>query len=167
VWTRWDGRLVRLFDAKMHPIAVHAQQAPGRFSTHSAHILPEKVSGVERGSNWLLGQVDRIGPSARAWAEAMLSVRGIPGVRVLMGLLSLSNQHPRRDVERACEVAKSHGAYHLRSLRQLIQQGQKAPMQQSLEFTGEHPIIRPVADYGQWVRDALTGEAFSSEECAT
>jgi transposase len=165
VWARWDGRLVRLFDQKMRPIAVHAQQAPGRFSTHQVHIVPEKISGIERGTSWLLGQVDRIGPKARAWAEAMLASRGIEGVRVLMGLLNLNNQHGRVQIERACEVARGHGAYHLRSLRQLIQQGPKAPVQQNFEFADQHPIIRPVADYGQFVRESLAG-AFTQEERA-
>jgi transposase len=162
VWARWDGRLVRLFDQKMRPIAVHAQQAPGRFSTHRAHIVPEKISGIERGTSWLLGQVDRIGPMAKAWAEAMLASRGIEGVRVLMGLLNLNNQHGRAQIERACEVARGHGAYHLRSLRQLIQQGPKAPVQQNFEFADQHPIIRPVADYGQFVRESLAG-SFTQE----
>jgi len=161
VWARWDGRLVRLFDHRMRPIAVHAQQVPGRFSTHQAHILPEKISGIERGTTWLLGQVDRIGPQAKAWAERMLASRGIEGVRVLMGLLNLGHQYPREQVERACQVASGHGAYHLRSLRQLIQQGQKAAIQQNFEFAQEHAIIRPVADYGQFVRDALSGQSFT------
>jgi hypothetical protein len=78
-----------------------------------------------------------------------------------MGLLHLGHQHPRAQVERACQVANGHGAYHLRSLRQLIQQGQKASIQQSFEFADQHPIIRPVADYGQFVRDALTGQSFT------
>ena len=29
VWARWDGRMVRLFDQKMRPIAVHVQCQPG------------------------------------------------------------------------------------------------------------------------------------------
>jgi transposase len=167
IWARWDGRLVRLFDQKMRPIAVHAQQIPGRFSTQPKHILPEKISGIERGTTWLLNQVDRIGPQARAWAEQMLKIRGIQGVRVLMGLLSLKNKHARPQIERACEVAAGHGAYHLRSLRQLIEQGQKAPVQQNFEFAEEHPIIRPVADYGQWLRDALAGQSSTQQECVT
>jgi hypothetical protein len=162
VWARWDGRLVRLFDQKMRPIAVHVQLPPGRFSTQNAHLVPEKISSIERGTGWLLNRVDRIGAQARAWAEAMLKARGIEGVRVLMGLLNLGNRHSRAQVERACEVASGHGAYHLRSLRQLIEQGQAAPVQQSFEFTEEHPIIRPVADYSQWLRDALCQ---SQEEC--
>jgi transposase len=167
IWARWDGRLVRLFDPKMRPIAVHAQQIPGRFSTQQKHILPEKISGIERGTTWLLNQVDGIGPQARAWAEQMLKIRGIQGVRVLMGLLSLKNQHTRPQIERVCEVAAGHGAYHLRSLRQLIEQGQGAPVQQNFEFAQEHPIIRPVADYGQWLRDALAGQSSTQQECVT
>jgi len=93
----------------------------------------------------------------------MLQHRGIEGVRVLLGLLSLSNQQPRSAVERACEIAQGHGAYHLRSLRQLIEHQREgaastytAPVQQHFEFTQEHPIIRDLADYGQFVRDAIT-----------
>ncbi len=156
VWARWDGRLVRLFDEKMRPIAVHAQRPPGRFSTQGAHIVPEKISGVERGTTWLLGQVARIGPQSLVWAQSMLAARGIEGVRVLMGLLNLSHRHPQPQVERACAVAASHGAWHLRSLRQLIQRDQAATVQQTFEFAREHPIIRPVADYGQFVREALS-----------
>jgi transposase len=167
IWARWDGRLVRLFDQKMRPIAVHAQQVPGRFSTQQKHILPEKISGIERGTTWMLNQADGIGPQARAWAEQMLKIRGIQGVRVLMGLLSLKNKHARPQIERACEVAAGHGAYHLRSLRQLIEQGPKAPVQQNFEFAEEHPIIRPLADYTQWLRDALSQQPFTQQECVT
>src|SRR5665213_424621 len=155
LWARWDGRTVRLFDRKMNPIAVHVQKQPGAFSTIAAHVHPHKISGVEKGADWLLGQVDRIGPRSRAWAEAVLNSRGIEGVRVLMGLISLGNQQSRQAVERACEVALSHGAYHLRSLRQLVKQQNPVPIQQTFEFASEHPIIRPVADYGQWLNEAL------------
>ena len=171
VWARWDGRLVRLFDERMRPIAVHAQQSAGRFSTLPAHILPEKISGIERGTGWMLGRVERIGPEAKRWAEKMLEERGIQGVRVLLGLLSLAQRHSPFRIEDACAIAASHGAYHLASLRRLITE--KAPLvttQQSFAFASEHPLIRPVADYGQWVRDVLTQQDASStsllQECA-
>jgi hypothetical protein len=157
VWARWDGRLVRLFDRRMRPITVHAQQTPGRFSTQQAHIVPEKISGIERGATWLLKQVDAIGPEAKAWAQSMLEQRGIQGVRVLMGLLGLAQRHAPLRIEQACRVAKSHGAYHLRSLRHLVTQDATAiPTQEAFAFASEHPIIRPVADYGQWLHEALT-----------
>jgi hypothetical protein len=100
--------------------------------------------------------VDRIGPQSRAWAEAVLKNRGIEGIRVLMGLISLGNQVSRQVVERACEVAVSHGAYHLRTVRQLAKQQVPVPLQSTFAFASEHPIIRPVADYGQWLTEALS-----------
>jgi hypothetical protein len=155
VWARWDGRMVRLFDRRMKAISLHSQKPPGAFSTLDAHLHPHKISQIEKGAGWLLLQVDRIGPQARAWAEAMLKSRGIEGVRVLMGLVSLGNQHSRHAVERACTIALSHEAFHLRSLRQLIKQQNPVPVQQTFTFASEHPIIRPVADYGQWIAEAL------------
>ncbi len=87
VWVRWDGHLVRIFNQRMESIATHVQAEPGRFSTQDAHIHSRKISGVERGSAWLLNKVSFIGPQAAGWAEAMLQQRGIQGVRVLVGLV--------------------------------------------------------------------------------
>lgn len=167
IWARWDGRTVRLFDQKMRSIAIHAQKSPGAFSTLDAHLHPHKINNIEKGADWMLGQADRIGPKARAWAQSMLDSRGIEGMRVLMGLLSLPDKYPRLAIERACEVALGHGTYRLRSLRQLIEHQSQAPVQKQFEFASEHAIIRPVADYGQWLRDALTQKPFTPQECAT
>ncbi len=147
----------------MRPIAVHVQRPPGTFSTLDAHILPEKISGIERGTAWLLRRVESIGPHATQWAQSMLQNRGIEGVRVLMGLLSLTNKHSRRVIEQACQVAQGHGAYHLRSLRQLIEQQNPPAIQQNFEFIQEHPIIRDLGDYGQFVRQAITQQPPSQE----
>jgi transposase len=43
MWVRWDGRMVRVFNQRMVQIAVHAQQAPGKFSTQGQHIVAQKV----------------------------------------------------------------------------------------------------------------------------
>ena len=80
VWVRWDSRLVRIFNERMQPIAVHTRQEPGRFSTPPQYIASEKISGVERGAAWLLGRVaTRLGPHSTAWAEAMIQARGVEG----------------------------------------------------------------------------------------
>ena len=168
IWARWDGRVVRLFDRKMRPIAVHAQLSAGRFATQSEHLHPHKINSIEKGADWMLGRIGGIGPESLAWAKAMLASRGIEGMRVLMGLLSLANTHSRQQIERACQVALGHGVYHLRSLRQLIAHQDQAPIQQHFEFASQHEIIRPVADYGQWLQDALrrqsSASSHSSEE---
>ena len=150
VWVRWDARLVRIFNHRLEQIAIHVRHEPGRFSTLGEHLAVEKISGIERGTQWLLSKVRGIGPHAHTWGCAMLNVRGIEGVRVLQGLLALAKRHPPDDLERACEMALSYDAFHLRSLRQLIQR--RAAKQQSLPLLEEHAIIRPLTDYGQWLR---------------
>lgn len=153
VWVRWDSRTVRIFNARFEQLALHVRQEPGRFSTLGEHLAAEKINGIERGATWLLTKVGLMGPHSKEWAQAMLAARGIAGVRVLQGLLSLDRRYPLADIEQACEVALSYGAFHLRTLRQLIQR--RAVKQQPLPFIDEHPIIRPLADYGSWVRAAL------------
>jgi transposase len=147
VWVRWDGHLVRLFNDRLEPLAVHVQQEPGRFSTHASHIASEKVTGAERGAAWLLGRIAGLGAQALRWAEAMLARRGVEGVRVLQGLLALAGRHDAAGIDRACGIAAGHGEYRLRTVRALI--GRDAPRQEPLPFLDEHPLIRSLADYEQ------------------
>jgi len=153
VWVRWDARLVRLFNHRMESIAVHSRREPGRFSTHPQHIAAEKISGVERGAEWLLRKVRWIGPQTTRWAETMVKTRGIQGVRVLQGLVALTHRHPAEALEEACETAFSHQAFRLRILRQLLKR--QADRQQQFDFAQEHPIIRPLAEYREWLGAAL------------
>jgi transposase len=153
VWVRWDARMVRVFDHRLQPVAVHARSEPGRFRTNPEHIAPEKISGVERGAEYLLRKVGVIGSHAEVWSQSMLQTRGIQGVRVLVGLLSLARSHSCPEVEAACEIAQTHGAYRLRVIRSLIKRN--APKQEQFEFIDEHPIIRRLSDYGDLVRKAF------------
>jgi transposase len=162
VWVRWDARLVRIFNHRLEQIAVHVRREPGRFSTLSEHLAVEKISGVERGATWLLSKISGIGPQAHAWSCAMLKSRGIAGVRVLQGLLALAKRKPSAAIERACEVAGSYQAFHLRSLRQLVDR--QALKQQSLPLLDEHAIIRPLTDYGHWLRTALARSSGAGPE---
>jgi len=146
LWARWDGRLVRVFNDRWLQVAIHAKAEPGRFRTAAAHIPQEKVSAVERGTDALLRQVATIGPQTRQWAEAMTAARGVEGVRVLVGLKNLAGKHDSDALEQACEVALSHGAYRLRTIRQLLTR-QASDRQQQFDFLEEHPIIRPLSDY--------------------
>ena len=154
VWVRWDGRLVRIYNDRMEQIALHPKQEPGRFSTPQQFIASQKISGVERGTAWLLAKVSgRIGPRGTTWAEAVIQTRGVESVRVLMGLLSLAGRHPTTAIEQACEIAHGYGAYHLRTIRALLQR--QAPKQDLLPFLSEHPMIRPMSEYSQFVHDAF------------
>ncbi len=159
VWARWDARTVRIFDSRMQQIALHIRSEPGRFRTDHRHILDRKITGVERGATWLLQKAGAIGADAGRWAQAMVQQRGIEGVRVLQGLISLANKYPGERINRACEIALSHEAFRLRTIRQLIQRGADRMDEQGElpGFIDEHPIIRSLADYGRLVHHAFTG----------
>lgn len=158
VWVRWDARIVRIFNSRLEQVALHARQNPGKFSTLPVHLADEKISTVERGAASMLAKARLIGDQTARWAEAMLKARGIEGLRVLLGLLTLANKHPAAAIEQACGTATSYGAFRLRTLRQLI--GRQAPKQESMEFLDEHPIIRGLSDYGDLVRSSIHKESF-------
>ena len=153
VWARWDGHLVRVFNFKMEQIALHIQGEPGKFQTNSSHIDPRKISHIEQGAVGLLRKASRIGSQTDRWAQALLKARGLEGIRPLVGLLHLAQKHPGDLIEKACEIALSHDAFRLRTIRQLIQRG--GSKQESLEFMDEHPIIRKMSDYGEFVKDCF------------
>ncbi len=146
VWARWDARLVRIFNDRWEQIAIHSKAEPGRFRTDSAHIPPEKVTTVERGTDALLRQISAIGPHAKAWSELVIQTRGVEGIRVLVGLKALAGKYTWSALEQACETAVSYGACRLRTIRNLLKQP-TSQKQQALEFIEEHPIIRPLSDY--------------------
>jgi hypothetical protein len=149
LWARWDLRLVRIFNNRMEQIALHVRQEPGRFSTHDQHIAAEKRSSVERGAVWLLGRARLLSENTARWAEAMITARGIEGVRVLQGLLALTKRHSAEAMDHACKVAFSHAAWRLKTIRELLKRS--GTEQETFDFLDEHPIIRPLSDYGKLV----------------
>jgi transposase len=156
VWVRWDGRMVRVFNQRMEQIAVHAQREPGKFSTQDQHIVAQKISGVERGTAWQMQRVSLIGEHAEKWAAAMLLERGIAGVRVLEGLRALASRYDTASIERACQIALTHRAFHLRAIRELVKRGGQE--QEEMAFLQEHQIIREMSSYGNIVRAAIRRE---------
>lgn len=144
VWVRWDGRLVRILDPRLREVAVHPACAPGRFSTLPGHIPARKISGLERGEGWMMGRLRLVGVHTEAWARAVMANRGIEGLRVLQGLLALAGKHRSRDIEAACGEALEAQSFRLDAVRQAM----KATATQPPLFATEHPLIRPVDEYG-------------------
>jgi len=66
---------------------------------------------------------------------------------VLVGLKALAKKHNSAAIEQACQMALAHGAYRLRTIRELLRRQADAPQQQQFEFLTEHPVIRPLSDY--------------------
>jgi transposase len=149
VWARWDGRIVRVYNERFEPIAVHVKAEPGRFQTEPQHISSRKRSVVDRGAEYMLKKARWVGPYSHEWAKTMLTERGIPGLRVLQGFLQLARKHEDAELERVCEIARRNGSFRLKTLRHLLGSG---PAQGELEFLRTHPIIRELSDYEQVIQ---------------
>jgi transposase len=162
LWVRWDSRLVHIFNRDMEAIVVHVRQPPGRFSTQRGHLAAKKISKVENGAVWLLSQARNIGPQSASWAQAMLQARGIEGLRVLHGLLHLAERHPAEALERACAAALTHISYHLRTIRQLLKH--QDHRQEVFDFMNDHPLIRRLGEYSEFVHQVLQRRVLHEEE---
>ena len=112
---------------------------------------------IERGIEFILRKVRFLGPHATRWAEATIESRGIPAARVLQGLLSLSKKYQVEQIDRACDTAWRSQAFNYRVIKRLLE-NQTAARQQTMAFMDDHPIIRSVSEYGDFIRNAIQGE---------
>ena len=149
IWVRYDGRLVEIFNDAMARICVHSYKEPGQRSTCREHIPPEKIANPELGNEWMLKKAWVIGDAAHAWSIAMLRDRGIPGSRVLNGLLSLRKKHALAAINTGCSKALDAQEFSLKGLRKHI--ANSSQQQQSFTFIEEHPLIRETKEYEQHI----------------
>jgi hypothetical protein len=144
VWARWDGKIVRLFNDHMEVIAVHVRQESGKFRADPAHIHDHKRTLIERGADWILDRCRVLGPGAGTWAETLYQQRGPECLRVLQGLLALAEKHPAPQLDQACQLALTHGAWRLREVRELLA---RPVAQEQFAFIETHPLIRDLKAY--------------------
>jgi transposase len=148
VWARWDAKIVRLFNERMEPIAVHVRQQPGKFKTDPAHIHEHKRMLIERGAEWILDRCRLLGQGAGTWAETLYRRRGPESLRVLQGLLALAEKHPAPQLDQACRLAITHDGWHLCDLRELLA---RPTAQEQFAFIDSHPLIRDLEAYDNLV----------------
>lgn len=153
VWVRWNSRMLRVLNHQMETIATHCTRERG-FSTLAQHIVPEKTHGIENGLAFFLRKTRFIGPLAARWAEWVVQERGVQAARTLQGLLSLTKKYRVDEINHACDLSWRSKATTYRVVKRLLEHRQ-ATAQQTMEFIDEHPIIRPVSEYGQFVQNAL------------
>lgn len=144
VWARWDAKLVRVYNERREVIALHVRHQPGRFSTDPAHIHDHKRTVIERGADWLLDRCRLLGSSAGTWAENLYKNRGPESLRVLQGLVALAEKHPVDQLNQACQLALTHGCWHLSELKGLLAQ---PTVQEQFTFIEVHPLIRDLHTY--------------------
>ena len=161
LWVRWDSRVVRVYNQRFEQVAIHSRVQPGRFHTLREHLDDRKISAVERGAEFLIRKAFHIGPSVGQWAKATIEARGIEGVRVLQGLLSLTTRYPVEVLNQASRHALNSGCFRLRSLRELCQRFHKQP---ALEFSQDHSLIRPLSEYQKLIRVSFQTTSTQKED---
>jgi hypothetical protein len=144
VWVRQEARLLRVYNTRREPIALHALAEPGKFTTDPAHLHSRKRHIIERGADYLLDRCRLIGPLTGTWAEAMHQTRRPQSLRVMQGLLHLAGKHPAVELEKAARVATQHGAWRLRDLKRLLELPGNVVQ---LDFLETHPLIRSLDAY--------------------
>ena len=144
VWVRAETRLVRIYNQRFAPIAVHVRAEPGRFATNQAHIHSHKRVIVERGADYLLERCRLLGAHCGTWSEGLMAQRGPESLRVLQGLLALAREHPIGALERACARAVHLGLWRLKEVRRLLQNGEQVVQ---IDFLQAHPLIRDLSHY--------------------
>jgi transposase len=161
VWARWDGKLVHVYNERRQSIAVHVRQEPGRFRTDPAHIHEHKRTIIEQGAEWMLDRCRLLGTDAGTWAEHLYQNRGPQSLRVLQGLLYLAGKHPVGKLNQACQLALTHGSWHLSELKQLLAQ---PTAQEQFAFIQTHPLIRDLHAYENLVPVCFTASETSTTE---
>jgi len=147
VWVRYDGRLVRVFNLRMELLGTHARLEPGQFSSASTDARG-RCHEVSRTADYWCERAEALGPWCGEWAQRIRMERGVAAIRVLMGLAQLAKRTGRARLDQVCAQAVEHGAWRLRDLRRLLEQG---PQPQQLTFMEKHPVIRDLGEYGRLV----------------
>lgn len=150
VWVRWDGRTVRIFNHRFEQVQMHAQTEKGVFNYSKETTSRGRSCGVMRSAAWLVQKAIKIGPHSGAWADAALAQRGVEAVRPLYGFLGLVRSYSATRIEKACSVALAEGRFHLRDIKTLLDVS--AAEQETMPFLDSHPLIRDIAEYGQFLQ---------------
>lgn len=142
VWARWDSRMVRLLDASLEPICSHARLPAGKFT--SILGVDGRRGSFEESAGYYRIRCSRIGSGAETWAEGVIANREEMAIRVMQGLLSLTNKYSKKQIERACSKAALHGQYRLSELKSWLVRPQE---QEAFTFMESHEIIRQPGSY--------------------
>jgi transposase len=151
VWVRWDGRTVRIFNDRLEQVQVHAQGAKGHFSYSNETSSRGRMCGVTRAAAWLVEKAIKIGPQCGAWADATLAQRGVEAIRSLYGFLALARSHTATRIEHACSIALAESRFYLRDIKAILDVPRAE--QEALPFLETHPLIRNIAEYGQFLKE--------------
>jgi len=140
VAVQWDGGHVRL----LHPttgalLREHRRQAPGHHAIHPA----DRPTRTPPTTLTLLAQAARAGTHVGTLCETLHRREGQPGVRRLLGVLTLVKRHGAAAVDDACAAALELQLADYRFVRRYLERHPAAP----LTLRQVDPLIRDLTHY--------------------
>jgi transposase len=155
VWVRYDGRQVRLLNARFELIATHRQLDQGGYSQVRGVGGLDQRGSLEDTARYWLNRAKSIGPAAGQWAQRALEERDTQALRSLMGLWGLRRKHSAPSINAACtEAALASSANpSLKAIRQRLKETKGAPCQSLMPLAAGQCPIRELSDYSQFIEN--------------
>jgi hypothetical protein len=137
---QWDGRVVRLIDPKAGQLLrEHLRRERGRRA-----VLPEdRPSRTPPTTIELLTRAGRAGRHIGALSQRIHATDGEPGVRRVLGVLSIAKKHGAATVDEACAAALELGVPTYRFVKRYLERG--SPLRLGLKQVD--PLIRQLTEY--------------------
>jgi transposase len=140
VHVHWDGLHVRLLDPKTgHLLREHLRTRRGFHSIEEGDRPPRTPQTTEK----LLRRAHTAGTSIGSLCEQIHKTEGEPGVRRILGMLSLARKHGAPAVDDAATVALEMGAPTYRFVRTYLERRPPVP----LSLRQVDPLIRQLTLY--------------------
>src|SRR5213594_1130869 len=135
---QWDSLHVRILDPKMHQLLrEHVRQERGRH-----RIQPEdNPKKTPFTTAQVLARAARAGSQIGIFCKALHDHKGEPGVRGILGVLSLARKFGVTRVEDACSAALELRIYEYRFIRRFLER------QPQLTLRQVDPLIRELVQY--------------------
>jgi hypothetical protein len=138
VQVQWDQLFVRLLDPKTGVLLrEHVRQKRGWYRIKKEDHPKQQPLGVSQ----LLWRADRAGAHIGTLCNLICSGQGQPGVRRVLGMLSLAKKYGTAAVDDACAAALEMGVHEYRFVRRYLERGPQLTLKQV------DPLIRELVHY--------------------
>jgi len=148
---QWDQRHVRLIDPKTGALLREHGRRPRGYQSRHPEDRPKTTPAT---TQQVLARTRRAGRHIGTLAQGIHERDGEPGVRRILGLLSLAKKHGPVLVDDACAAALEMGAPRYRFVRRYLER--KSAVQLTLKQVD--PLIRQLTLYRDFIDQLATGE---------
>jgi transposase len=153
VQVQWDQLHIRILDPKTHQLLrEHVRQQRGRH-----RIAPGDNPKTPATTTQLLARAARAGANIGALCEQIHRHEGEPGIRRILGVLSLAKTFGLNAVEDACAAALELRVYEYRFVRRYLERRPQLTLRQV------DPLIRELTQYRDLIDIKIQEQNYESD----